>query len=103
MNDEHLYAKVVEELQMHGPNPGLWAKAYSETNGNKPQAEALYLRYRVEQLAQSERTVTSKSNQASDNQENLYSEVSKNLVQHAPFLIGFLVIIVFFTISYFNN
>jgi len=103
MRDEHLYAEVVEELRLHGPIRGLWAKAYSEANGNKPQAEALYLRYRVEQLAQSERTVVSKSNQGGDDQESLYSEVSGNSVQHAIFLTAFLVFIIFLAVSYFRN
>lgn len=55
MNDERLYAKVAEEVQQRGPNTGLWAKAYAESNGVESQAKALYLRYRVAQLAESER------------------------------------------------
>jgi hypothetical protein len=100
MNDEHFYAAVVEELRLHGPIPGLWAKAYAEANGNKQQAEALYLRYRVEQLVQVERAAASKPNQGSDDLESLYAEVSSNLAKHAPFLIGILVIIILMVVSY---
>jgi len=51
MNDENLYARVVEELSTQGPVRGLWAKAYAESNGNHEAARALYLRLRVAQLA----------------------------------------------------
>ena len=77
MTDERSYAEVVEELRLHGPISGLWAKAYSEANGNKPQAEALYLRYRAEQLARAERELVSKPNQSSYEVESLYAAVSE--------------------------
>jgi hypothetical protein len=103
MNDERFYADVVEELRLHGPVPGLWAKAYAEANGNKPQAEALYLRYRVEQLVQAERTVGSKPKQGNDDLESLYAEFSGNLAKHAPFLLGILAFIIFVAVSYFKQ
>jgi len=102
MNDERLYADVVEELRLHGPIPGLWAKAYAEANGNKPQAEALYLRYRVEQLAQAEQAFASKPNRGSDDLESLYVEVCGNLAKHAPVLLGILVVIIFVAVIYFK-
>jgi hypothetical protein len=103
MNDERLYGKVVEELRQHGPVPGLWAKAYAEANGNKPQAEALYLRYRAEQLAKAEREIDTKENQSRDDLESLYKEVSSNLSTHAPFLISLLVIIFLSAASFFKE
>jgi hypothetical protein len=54
VSDEHFYAKVVEELKLHGPVAGLWAKAFAESNGDEPKSKALYLRYRVEQLKTAE-------------------------------------------------
>ncbi|MFZ2632500.1 MAG: hypothetical protein WA081_10470 [Desulfosalsimonadaceae bacterium] len=54
MHDERLYTKVIQELNLRGPIPGLWEKAYAESNGSEPQAKALYVRYRIEQLAQAE-------------------------------------------------
>lgn len=50
-SDEHLYALVTDELRRSGPIPGLWAKAFAEAEGIEYRAQALYLRYRVEQLA----------------------------------------------------
>lgn len=103
MTNEHLYAQVVEELRVHGPIPGLWAKAYSEANGNKPQAEALYFRYRVGQLEQAERQAASKSNQSNDDLENLYSEFLKNFSEHAPYLIIIIGGCAALIYHYFNN
>ena len=103
MNDECLYADVVKELRLHGPVPGLWAKAYAEANGNKPQAEALYPRYRVEQLAQAEQAVASKPNQGSDDLESLYAEGSGNLAKQAPFLLGIMAFIIFVAVNYFKQ
>lgn len=96
MNDERLYAEVVQELRLRGPILGLWAKAYAEANGNEPQAKALYLRYRVEQLAQAEHEVVveSKRDGESLDLDKLYAEVTSNLSKHAPFLIGILVLLV---------
>lgn len=53
-SDEHLYAFVTDELRRSGPIPGLWAKAFAEAEGIEHRAQALYLRYRVEQLAYAE-------------------------------------------------
>jgi hypothetical protein len=55
MDDLHLYERVAEELKRQGPHPGLWAKAFADSNGDKARAEALYLRFRVAQLAAIER------------------------------------------------
>jgi hypothetical protein len=54
VDDLYLYDRVADELRNRGAHPGLWAKAFAESGGNKPQAEALYLRYRVAQLAAAE-------------------------------------------------
>lgn len=106
MDDEPLYAQVVQELKLRGPIPGLWAKAYAEANGNEPQAKALYLRYRVEQLAQADRNVlATESTRMSGNVEpdNLYTEIMHNLPKHAPFLLGFLVVIVMAVMVYVRD
>lgn len=101
MNDERLYSEVVQELKLRGPIPGLWAKAYSEANGNEPQAKALYLRYRVEQLAQAELSVVVESSQKSEDLDDLYTEVTGNISKHAPFLFVILVIVVIVLSGYF--
>jgi hypothetical protein len=47
-----LYDEVASELQANTMVPGLWAKAFAEARGQIDQARALYIRYRVAQLAQ---------------------------------------------------
>lgn len=54
MKLEHLYEQVADELAEQGPKRGLWAMCIAEANGAEPQAKALYLRYRVEQLQEAE-------------------------------------------------
>ena len=41
---------MVQELAQQGPIPGLWAKAFSECDGNENRAKALYMKLRVGQL-----------------------------------------------------
>jgi len=54
MSDERFYAKVVEELRSSDPVPGLWAKAFAESQGDQSVAKALYLRLRASQLEAAE-------------------------------------------------
>ena len=44
------YDKVAEELQAGPPQPGLWARAYSETEGIETKARARYIALRVTEL-----------------------------------------------------
>ena len=74
MNDEHLYAKVADELRNHGSIAGLWAKAFAESNGVESEAKALYLRYRVAQLAEAERQVFEAQKSADAEIQRLYVE-----------------------------
>jgi len=89
MNDERFYAEVVLELRLRGPVAGLWAKAYAEANGNESQAKALYLRYRVEQLAKAAHEVVIPSSQGGENSDldNLYDEFKSKFSKYAQFLL----------------
>lgn len=57
MNEEYFYNKVLEELRTNDPRPGLWAKAFADAQGDKVTTQALYLKYRVGQLADEEATL----------------------------------------------
>ena len=54
MSDERFYDEVARELQDRTLIAGLWTRAFAETNGDNDKARALYIRYRVAQLAQLE-------------------------------------------------
>ena len=50
MDDESYYAEVAKELREAPAIPGLLAKCYAESNGDEPNAKAMYLRIRVDQI-----------------------------------------------------
>ena len=53
--DEKFYEEVARELQEKPMVPGLWTKAFAEMGGDDAKARALYIKYRVAQLAEEER------------------------------------------------
>jgi hypothetical protein len=48
--EEDFYADALAELDTGARRPGLWAKCFAATNGAEPDAKAMYLRERVQQL-----------------------------------------------------
>jgi len=48
--DRELYAIAALEISSEAIDPGLRAKAFADSNGSEPQAQALYLRMRVVEL-----------------------------------------------------
>ena len=51
MNDDAFYDEVASELQAKTMVPGVWARAFAETGGEMDRARALYIKYRVAQMA----------------------------------------------------
>ena len=51
-SDEKFYEEVARELQGKTMVPGLWTKAFAEMGGDDAKARALYIKYRVAQLAE---------------------------------------------------
>jgi hypothetical protein len=49
--DDKFYDEVARELEEKPMVPGLWTKAFAEMDGDDAKARALYIRYRVQQLA----------------------------------------------------
>jgi hypothetical protein len=49
-DDEDLYAIAGAEIRTAQERPGLWARAFSESNGDPGRAQATYIRERVRQL-----------------------------------------------------
>lgn len=48
--DEPFYETVVAEIAKRDIKPGLWAKAFAQSQGDKEKAKAAYIRLRVDQL-----------------------------------------------------
>jgi flagellar basal body-associated protein FliL len=53
--DDKFYEEVARELQDKPMVPGLWTKAFAEMGGDDAKARALYIKYRVAQLAEASR------------------------------------------------
>jgi TPR repeat protein len=53
--DDKFYEEVARELQEKEPAAGLWTKAYAEMGGDEAKTRALYIKYRVAQLAEASR------------------------------------------------
>jgi hypothetical protein len=49
-DDESLWAQAISEFEGEGRRVGLWAKSFSQANGNEAQAKAQYLKLRVAEL-----------------------------------------------------
>ena len=47
--EEDIYAAALSELVSGEVRPGLWAKAFAESEGDEPKSKALYIRLRVQQ------------------------------------------------------
>jgi hypothetical protein len=54
-SDERFYEEVAREMQEKPLSAGLWTKAFSEMGGDDAKARALYIKYRVAQLAEANR------------------------------------------------
>lgn len=49
-NDEKLYEIVLQEIENDQVRPGLWGKAFAESNGDLPVAKSLYMKLRVQSI-----------------------------------------------------
>ena len=79
LKEEFLYGSVANEIANNHVSPGLWAKAFSEADGNEQRAQAKYIKERVrflrsEQNAVSEVIGEQKSNEIS--KQNRINEVA---------------------------
>ncbi|MEO6055118.1 MAG: hypothetical protein ABIP97_14005 [Chthoniobacterales bacterium] len=54
-DDDHYYEAVAAELQSQQMKPGLWARAYSQTQGDEAQTLAVYIQLRVQQLIEDDK------------------------------------------------
>ena len=48
-HEEDIYAAALSELESGATRPGLWAKAFAESEGDEPKSKALYIKLRVQQ------------------------------------------------------
>lgn len=61
MKDDRFYEIVAEEIERQSLVPGLWTRSYAEADGNEARAKAIYIRYRVAELAKAEKSTPAES------------------------------------------
>lgn len=49
LREEDIYAAALSELELGRTRPGLWAKAYAESDGDEAKSKAFYIKLRVQQ------------------------------------------------------
>ncbi|SVC32335.1 uncharacterized protein METZ01_LOCUS285189, partial [marine metagenome] len=54
MNEEEIYELISEEIESNSTKKGLWTKAFSESEGDEQKAKALYIKYRFDQIKQTQ-------------------------------------------------
>ena len=67
--DDKFYEEVARELQENPLASGLWTKAFAEMGGDDAKARALYIKYRVAQLAETNRQQFENNRLATQRQE----------------------------------
>lgn len=77
--DEDLWAQALIELESEGRRTGLWAKSFSESDGDETRAKAAYLAYRVLGLENERQTAL--ANQAEIEREKLEKVRLANLTE----------------------
>ena len=54
MNEEEIYELISEEIESSSTKKGLWTKAFSESEGDEQKTRALYIKYRFDQIKQTQ-------------------------------------------------
>ena len=54
MNEEEIYELISEEIETGNTKDGLWTKAYSKSDGDENKTKALYIKYRFDQIKQTQ-------------------------------------------------
>ena len=64
MIEEDIYELAYEEIESGGLKKGLWAKSFSEAEGNENKAKALYIKYRFDQIKESRKEIEQEEEEA---------------------------------------
>ena len=57
MIEEEFYELAYEEIESGNLKKGLWAKAFSETEGDENKTKALYIKYRFDQIKEGHKEI----------------------------------------------
>ena len=104
-SDEKFYEEVARELQEQPMVPGLWTKAFSEMGGDDAKARALYIKYRVAQLAEAGRQALEKDRLAKKQQEKpkRIQSIKELLPAAFVFVVAIILVVVWWVMTSNNN
>jgi hypothetical protein len=73
--EEHLYEMAAQEIRNGTIRDGLWLKAFADSSGDKPLAEANYAKLRVAQLLRE--AIEASRNEAGPSREEIREALEK--------------------------
>jgi TPR repeat protein len=97
--DDKFYEEVARELQDKPMSSGLWTKAFAETSGDDAKARALYIKYRVAQLAEASRQELEKNRIAKHQQEKPKRVKNIKIIFAAVFVLALVIAVICNTIA----
>ena len=104
VNDKY-YDEVARELQEKPMVPGLWTKAFAEMGGDDAKARALYIKFRVAQLAEAGRQALEKDWLAKKQQEKpkRIQSIKELLPAAFVFVVAIILVVVWWVMTSNNN
>ena len=79
MNEEEIYESISKEIDNDEKKKGLWTKAFGESDGDENKAKSLYIKYRFDQIKDSQSDVLkggSKETEGKNNKEEVKESIS---------------------------
>ena len=77
MNEEKICELISEEIESNSTKKGIWTKAYSQSEGDEQKTKALYIKYRFDQIKQTQSQVD-QENIVKDDEEKVAEENVSN-------------------------
>ncbi|MCT7530430.1 hypothetical protein [Aliarcobacter cryaerophilus] len=105
IDEDEIYEKVLQEIEEDNKVKSTWARALSQSDGNKDKAESLYIKLRFNEIQDDNLRnkavidiVTSSANKDKSNDEEFKLSSNKKINKNIKILIGTLFIILLFVI-----
>ena len=80
MDEEKIYSTIAKEIESNKLKKGLWTKAFSESEGDEKKTKALYIKYRFDQIQDSNKKEEEEELEKQELEEQELEEVVKEEV-----------------------
>ena len=78
INEDEIYEKIMIEIEQDNKVKSTWAKALSQSDGNKDKSESLYIEMRFDFLVQEQKFYIEKENETKEIEERVEKEIIIN-------------------------